>query len=308
MVAQNRREALARQLRGEDPYLPGTPSSSVSGARAGTGPLSGGSDTSSRLNEAKARLEELQLRYTDRHPEVIALRETILQLEDRLKQEVAALQRGDAAAASLAGAAANPVYQSIQLQLNQADVEIAALRGQIADGERVIGDLSRLKDLAPEVEAEFARLNRDYGVTKGQYEALVQRLETARISDQATETGTLRFEVIDPPTARFEPVDPNRPLLGTAVLLAGLVTGVAVAWLMHQLRPVFSNARRLSDFTGLPILGVVSRAGEARFAAEDRQRLMWFSAGAAGLVVMYGLAMVQGFSIAGLLRAIGVGA
>src|SRR5690606_2293889 len=228
-IANSRRAALETQLRGE---------SAVLAASGVAGRLDSGGDTATRLQESRARLEELLLRFTEKHPDVIALRETIAQLEERQREEIAALQRGDLRAAMASGVAANPVYQQIQLQLNQTNVEIAALQRQIADGEARIRELQNLVDTVPEVEAEFARLNRDYDVTKKAYVSLVDRLEKARISEQAEQTGSVRFEIIDPPAAPFEPVSPQRTRLLLMVCVAALGIGRALAYLMSRMDPV----------------------------------------------------------------------
>ena len=89
------------------------------------------------------------------------------------------------------------VYQSIQLALNTADVEIAGLRGELGDHQQKVSELRRMVDTMPQVEAEFARLNRDYAVNKAQYTALVDRLEKARLGGEADATGSVRFEIID---------------------------------------------------------------------------------------------------------------
>ena len=281
-IAMTRREALAHQLRGEAPFSPGD-KPAVGGNTFGVG----GSETTFRLKEAESRLEELRLKYTDKHPEVIALQETIAQLKERQATELAAVKRGDPSAASMSGLSTNPVYQNIQLQLNQADVEVASLKGEIADHERRIGELDHAKNLAPEVEAEFARLNRSYGITKAQYTSLVERLEKAKLSDQATDAGTIKFEVIDPPAAKIEPVKPNRPLLTSLVFAAALAAGLGLAWLLGQLRPVYDSARKLSTDIGLPILGAVSLTGPAAAAGSDRKALLPFGAATAALLVIY---------------------
>lgn len=280
-VATSRREELQRQLRGETPYA-ASGSSNAAGARGG----SGGGDTSTRIQETQARLEDLLLRYTDKHPDVVALRETLEQLKQRQEAEIAALRRGDPGAAA-AGAATNPVYQSIQLSLNQAEVEIAALRGQINDGHRKVAQLRELVDTVPEVEAEFARLNRDYDVTRAQYTALVDRLEKARLSEQAEETGVVRFDVIDPPAAGYQPAAPNRPRLIAMVLFAGLAVGGGLAYLLHQLRPVFNNVRLLNEITGVPVLGAVSMTWLDKRKMESRMRRLAFSGAAALLMVAF---------------------
>lgn len=298
-VLESRRGTLSGQLRGESPFAPGA-AGAAGGASAGTG-----TDTGIQLKQVRARLAELMLKYTDKHPEVVELRETVAQLEERQREEVAALQRGDATAAAVAGLSANPVYQSIQMQLNQVNVEISALRGEVADRQRRVTELQRMQNLAPEVEAELARLNRDYGVTKSQYESMVERLEKARVSEQASETGTIKFEVIDPPVMPTAPVAPKRALLASAVLVVALLAGLAIAWLLHMLKPVVTSARKLSKATGIPVLGVVSRAWQADGRERERRQLLWFSTAAGALVVGFGIALLQGPNASALARLIG---
>jgi hypothetical protein len=208
-------------------------------------------------------------------------------LRERQKEEMAALKRGDPGAAATAGAASNPVYQNIQLQLNQTDVEIAALRTQLAEHRRNETQLRQLVDTVPEVEAEYARLTRDYDVTKTQYNALLERLERARVSGGAEESGVVKFNVVDPPSASFKPIFPNRPLLIFAVLMAGVALGCAFAYLLHMLKPVFVNSRSLAEITGLPVFGTVGRTWVERQQAEVRRSLMRYSAASALLLVLF---------------------
>jgi polysaccharide chain length determinant protein (PEP-CTERM system associated) len=147
-VAVSRRDELQRQLRGEVPFVSGGASTTANGQRNNG---SGGGDTNSRILETQARLEELLLRFTDKHPDVIAMKETLTQLRARRDEELAALRRGDPGAAARSGAASNPVYQSIQLALNQTEVEIAALRGEVGDRQRKVAELRALVDTVPEV-------------------------------------------------------------------------------------------------------------------------------------------------------------
>lgn len=253
-VAEVRRAALAAQLRGESPYVPVADSPTTRLQAASTTEM----DTSTRLQQAEARLQELLLRYTDQHPEVIELKASIDELRTRQKRELEALRQGKLTETGGRSAFLNPVHQQIQLSLNQADVEIATLRGQITDHERRSAQLRKMADTAPEVEAEYARLNRDYGVTRAQYQSMVERLERARLSDKADESGTVKFNVIDPPVAKIEPVSPKRGLLITAALIVGLLVGTGVAYLLHLTRPIFQNAKSLADATGLRVLGSIS--------------------------------------------------
>jgi polysaccharide chain length determinant protein (PEP-CTERM system associated) len=271
-IAITRRAALAEQLRGEAPVAASTqPMTAAGGAGAR------GGDTLSRIQETQAKLDDMLLRFTDKHPDVIALRQTLADLKERRAAELEALKRGDAGAAVATGASANPVYQSIQLQLNQADVEIAGLRGELGDHQAKITALRRMVDTQPQVEAEFARLNRDYAVNKAQYTALVDRLEKARLGGEAEATGAVRFEIIDPPTADPNPIWPKRSMLLATVLLAALGAGIAVAYLMTLIKPVFHSAKELMERTGVAVLGVISVTHVAGNPISRRRQLLLYS-------------------------------
>jgi polysaccharide chain length determinant protein (PEP-CTERM system associated) len=287
-VAMSRRQELDRQLRGETPYVPAMDSPGRGTAAGGSGTV----DTASRIRETQARLDELLLKFTDKHPDVVAARETLEQLKARQATELAAVQRGDAGAAAVSGASSNPVYQNIQLALNEADVEIAALRGELQDHRSNVAQLRQALDTAPEVEAEYAKLTRDYDVTHTQYNALLQRLEQARVSEDAQETGIVDFDIVDPPTADFNPVFPNRHLMILGILVGALLLGAGIGWLLHQMRPVFHNSRSLAELTGLPVLGVVSLAFLERQRAELRQDYLRYS-GAVALLVVATLAVLM---------------
>ena len=196
-----------------------------------------------------------------------------------------------AGVAAASGLAANPVYQGLQVQLNQADVEIAALRADLADHQRAEADLHKMLSTAPEVEAQYAQLNRDYDVTKAQYNSLLDRLDKAKLAGDAAQTGIVRFDIIDPPTVGLHPVKPKRPLLLAGVLGAALAIGVAVAWLMAVVNPVFTSVRTLRDRTGLPVLGAVSLTWVERAQAQFHRGLVGVAGGLAALLAICGIAV-----------------
>jgi polysaccharide chain length determinant protein (PEP-CTERM system associated) len=280
-IAVSRRNELQRQLRGEAPLAAATGMSSVSGTHGANG-----GDTLSRINETQARLDDLLLRFTDKHPDVTAARENLRQLRQRREQELAALRRGDPNAAAASGASANPVYQSIQLALNQAEVEVATLRRSIEDHNGKVAELRKMLDTMPQVEAEFARLNRDYDVTRANYTELVARLEKSRLGEQATSSGSVRFDIIEPPNAPFKPVSPSRSILILGILVAALVAGAGVALLMHQLKPVYNTARALAQSTGLQVLGYISMGSLDKYQEERRKAFIRYSAFVAALVLV----------------------
>jgi len=296
-VALARRGELARQLRGEA-VVSAAGSTPVIGAAG----ISAGTDTMSRIKDTQAKLDDLLLRFTDKHPDVIATRETLQELQRRRTAEIESLKRGDANAVAASGAGSNPVFQSIQLALNQADVEIASLRGQLTNHHAKAAELRKRLDTAPQVEAEYAQLMRDYDVNQTQYNALLSNYEKARLGEQADSAGSVRFEIVQPPTASFAPVFPRRVLLLGVVLVAAVVLGTAAAWLLALMRPVVGNALSLTRLTGLPVLGVVGSAFPGRIRHDERRSVYRFAAGLGCL--MFAFLIVVILSRAGLRLAL----
>jgi polysaccharide chain length determinant protein (PEP-CTERM system associated) len=287
-VALNRRQVIERQLKSEQAVI-ATPASGGGGQDAGASTLTG-----LKIQEAEAHLQELLLRYTEKHPDVIAAQQTLDELRARQAQELEAMRRSAAAGQPVPGMAANPAYQQAQTQINAVDVEIAGLRSELALHQQNAAQLRTLMDTAPEAEAEYARLTRDYDVVKAQYNELVSRLDRARISEDAEQTGVVRFDIIDPPTVSLKPVAPKRPALIAVVMLVGLLAGAGLAFALNQLRPVFDNVRSLGEVAGLPVLGAVSRIWRERHRAERKGEVVRVAIAAVALLGLFvGVMLVQ---------------
>jgi polysaccharide chain length determinant protein (PEP-CTERM system associated) len=286
-IAMSRRDELARQLHGDEAISAAGASTPMVGGRGGTG----GSDTLSRIQEAQAKLDELLLKYTDQHPDVIAARATLDELKKRRATELESLKRGDAGAVASSGAGNNPVYQNIQLELNKEDVEIAALRRQLAQHQTTVAEMHQRLNSAPQVEADFQQLNRDYDVNKAQYTALLESYQKARLGERADNAGSVRFEVVLPPTAPASPVSPRRSALLAAIWLAAIAVAAGVAYAMTLFKPIVSSVRVVNELTTFPVLGVVGVAFPTRQRLMFRRHVWRFSAAAACLVVAFAAAL-----------------
>jgi polysaccharide chain length determinant protein (PEP-CTERM system associated) len=251
-LASRKQEALRRELQGGQPFVSG----SASASRTPGTTL----DTGAQIAQVQQQLDQLLLKYTDRYPDVIQLRETLKELQARQRAELAAAQQGDLGAATQLGLSANPVYQQLEEQYNQQQVDIATIQQEISDREQAIAGLRAMMKTAPEVEAQYAQLSRDMEVTRAQYNTLLQRLDRTRLGQQAAATGIVKFEVIEPPAASLKPVAPNRVLLILGALGIALAAGAGLAYLLHRLQPVFVSTQQLATVTGLQVLGAVGMA------------------------------------------------
>jgi len=165
---------------------------------------------------------------------------------------------------------------------------VAALRARVAEyGARAAAAREALKS-APQIEAEAAQLNRDYAITKKNYEDLVARRQSAVMSGELdVASGVAEFRLIDPPRVAPKPVSPNRMVLLPGVLLAAIGAGVFFAFAAAQMRPTFASGEDLRKQTGLPLLGVVTLLRSEDDKHRERMSLFRFVAASGGLVGLF---------------------
>lgn len=288
-VAETQRAALERQLHG-DVAISAAPAT-VMGPN---GAMASG-DTLSQMQQVQAHLNELLLKYTDKYPDVIAAKQNLAALQRKRTEEIAALRRGDADAAALSGVSNSPVYQSIQVALNKADVSIAALRAELGQHQQRAKELEHLLNTTPQLEAEFAQLSRDYDINKKQYTALLANYDKARLGERAGTAGAVRFAMVQPPVVSYAPVFPPRGLLLSIVLIAALAVGGALAYALNQLHPVIGSPTALRRLTGIPVLAVVGGAFPTRAALTARAQVKLFSIALACLIVGFVVVVVLSY-------------
>ncbi len=278
---ERRRDELKSQLSGEQPVF------GFGGPTASAAPKT---ELDERINKLQQNLDSLKLRYTDKHPDVVATKETLNALKAQRKEELAAMGGPGAGADSQLNA--NPVFQQMKISLAESDGKIASLTVRVQEYEKRVASLREMIDTIPEVETELKRLNRDYSVTKQNYEALLARRESAQMAEDVEQTGdNVQFRVVDPPHVPSVPSGPNRLLLSTGVLFAGLAAGVVLALLLSQLWPAVYDRRALRDVTGFPVFGTVSRIWTQDLLRKRRLEVMGFATAGMTLLAVYSLIM-----------------
>ncbi|MDB5747568.1 MAG: chain length-determining protein [Massilia sp.] len=206
----------------------------------------------SRIAAAQKSLDTLRLQYTEEHPDIIATKRLVEQLQARKKEEAKKTRPDPAVAAS-------PMMQQLTVSLSDAESRVAALRARVNEYANRVATLRSQSTTAPEVEAQLVQLNRDYEVNRDNYQKLVQRREQAKLSgDLTSATNMMTFRVIEPPLAAVKPSGPNRLALFSAVFAAALLAGLVGAFLMSQVRPTFLSHAALRETTGVPVLGSIN--------------------------------------------------
>lgn len=254
--AIDRRDEMKRQLEDEESMAMDMVESAPE--EAGTP-----SPLEQRIQALQVKLDDLLLKYTKSHPEVVAVRKSIADLRQQKAKEDAEAAEAAAQSAAEGGlppvVAENPVFQQMKLQLSEAEANIASLGARVKAYQDKIENLKKQMDNRLKVETELAGLNRDYEAVKANYNQLLTRRETARMSENVEQnTDSVKFRIVDPPQVPTKPAAPNRILLSTIALFAGIVVGFGLAVFLALLRPSYATTQKLRDVTGLPVLGSVS--------------------------------------------------
>lgn len=217
-----------------------------------------------RIKDLEQKLDALRLRYTDEHPDVVAMVRTIAQLEAQKNTEPKPRISSPRAART-----PDPFLEQSRRALAAAEANVANLEARIAEYRKRYEELRSAAIAAPAVDLEYANLTRDHEMAKLAYTNLLSRREVARISDKMESAAATNFRVVEPPRVSPRPTWPNRPRWNSAVLVVALGGGIALAYLLSQLMPTIRDERRLREVSGAKVLATVIRGWTH---AEKRQR------------------------------------
>lgn len=282
-VLEKQRDEIRRQIAGEEPSLMFVNSQDASQSESHA--------NDEEIKEYKKREKELLLRFTSEHPDVVMVQEMIQALEKEREEDLAkAREERGGNRPAVPPLAENKVYQELRISLGQIEGSLAAARTRVANQKAKVERLRELVDTIPKIEAELKRMDRDYLIHKKNYEALVDRKESAIISENVEQQADkIKFRIIDPPHVGAEPAGPNRPLFSSAVLLMALGAGGVMAFFLGQLRPVFDTPRLLTQIVGKPVLGAVSLVASRGHRNLRRLEVLTFFIGLSSILLFYGL-------------------
>lgn len=255
------------------------------------------SDTSLQIFETEQALEQLLINYTERHPDVIALRRKLASL----RGDAGTPADGSAAGQRTRARASLPLvdYEQVKSQLGDADAQAAVYGGRV---DSLRARLARMEERAaqiPGVEVEFARLTRDYDVLKVKHGELLARREQAKLA-QESEAGTdrIQYQIVEAPRAPVAPDGPSRSVLISLVLLVALASGVSFAFVLVHINECFSDPAQLRRAFNLPVLGTVSAVQSAGQRTWRMAEVSTFAGGCALLAMTYGMFLLTDARIA----------
>jgi uncharacterized protein involved in exopolysaccharide biosynthesis len=202
----------------------------------------------SQKDAQNRQLDELTSKYTDSHPDVIAAKKKLAELE---KKKESYNVKND------------PRHKELRNQLALTDIEIKRFRSEEA---QISGQMNRYRgriENVPSREQEMASLVREYQNTKETHELLMKKGQDAQQAEnlERRQKGE-QFRVIDPARLPEKPFSPDIP----KVLLIGLALSIGcsfgLAFIREQMDRSFHDAGDAEVTLGLRVLATIPKIEE----------------------------------------------
>ena len=177
-----------------------------------------------KIQEQTSLKKSLLLDYTEQHPDVVKVTQSINALKQTLKQTIAA--------------------------------SIRNIQEQKASLQRVIEKHKKDLEALPEQERKLTTLTRSFVVNQKVYSYLLQKRAETAILQASTVSET---RIIDPATMPNKPIKPKRLFIVIVGFILGLILGIAQALLRAKLDNTVKNIEDIENTSILPVYGVVPR-------------------------------------------------
>jgi hypothetical protein len=142
---------------------------------------------------------------------------------------------------------------------------------------------------------ELKKVTRTYDITLRKYQDLLAKGLESQLSEnlEKKQKGE-QFQIVDPANLPLSPLKPNRPLILLGGLAAGIISGLALAFLCDLLDRSFKNSDDLATFVDLPILATIP-AIVTRGAVLERRRAQGLLGVSTLGVLLIGLVLIRLF-------------
>lgn len=196
------------------------------------------------INQLSEKLQQLIIEegnllrvYTENHPEVIAIRQQVQDVYDKLREELMA-------------------YVENERNLIDSDLERINIINQRLD-EISLRNVELHTQLI-----EQQRIEREIELLKHSYATFAKRLEESRISGSAEAGSLFMVSVVSSPNTTGIPTFPNVRILLPIALFAGFITGLSLGFLKEFFDHTFKTPADSEKYAGLETIFTIPNWAE----------------------------------------------
>jgi len=236
------------------------------------------------IDSRKRELELLRARYSDKHPDVVHLKQEI---ENTPVEETSQTAGAEVAGASKLGSGDSSRTQFVDIQSDVAASEITLLRQRNNKLQSEIAAYQDRVNTTPIRAMDLSKITRNYDITLNKFRELLSKEFDSQLSEnmERKQKGE-QFQVVDPASLPESPVAPNRPRIFLVGLLLSLAAAFGAAFLIENLDTSIRGSEDIDGVTDLALLAmlpVVPSRGNILELRQARILLLLYSAGALAL-------------------------
>jgi polysaccharide chain length determinant protein (PEP-CTERM system associated) len=211
-------------------------------------PMAGGEPEES-LEQLKTHLTSLQMRYTERHPDIVRLKKKIADLESKKKTVP------DKAEEIPQDTAFIQAQRNLVNQLREIDLQIVNLKAEARQLNAQIKRYEALVENTPKREQELMSLNRDYDNIRETYNSLLNRKLEAElaVSMERKQKGE-QFRILDSAKVPIRPFKPNMQRIILMCVFVGLALGCGLAYLREIMDTSLRRPEEIEEVLHVPVL------------------------------------------------------
>ncbi|MBI5194192.1 MAG: hypothetical protein HZA08_12245 [Nitrospirae bacterium] len=222
-----------------------------------------------RLVELQKDLSQISAIYTERHPDIIRLKNEIAEIEKGLKEGKVSDKGTESGTAGNTvnrgrthNASENNLYMTLSNQLMDAVGDIKGLKDKQKEITKNISSLQGRVERIPTIEQKMAVLMRDYENTRANYQSLLNKKLDAQLAEslEKRQKGEA-FRILDPANLPTKPSKPDRRKIALVGLALGLGSGAGFVFLLEYIDASFRKPEDVYSVVGLPVLATVPRIG-----------------------------------------------
>lgn len=222
-----------------------------------------------RLIELQKELSQISAIYTERHPDIIRLKNEIAEIEKGLKEGKSSEKKPESSTAGTTGTrrraqttSENSLYMTLSNQLADATADVKTMKEKQKEITRNISTLQGRVERIPSIEQKMAVLMRDYENTRTNYQSLLNKKLDAQLAEslEKRQKGEA-FRILDPANLPTKPSKPDRKKIALVGLALGIGGGVGFVFLLEYIDASFRKPEDVYSVVGLPVLATVPRIG-----------------------------------------------
>ncbi|MBN2372715.1 polysaccharide biosynthesis tyrosine autokinase [bacterium] len=203
-------------------------------------------DLNKQLIDAQIELNDLSLRYKDKHPNVLNVKNRVSKLNEEFNKAVQKALKG------------------LQIQDDLLRGKEEAIRAAMADIEADALETNKK-------EVQYSILEREVETNKTLYDILVSKLKETKINESMKKSN-IRFT--EPASVPASPIKPKKRLNIILGFILGSMAGIGLIFLMEYMQTEIRTEDDVRQYLKLPVLGIVPEFDRPKKAKNKRPPLV----------------------------------